>query len=402
MLRRLAAASVLSALPVLNLSCPPAGSEGGIALPLPVQPHPGVALDVAEVSEGLDRPVFLCSAPGDANRLYIVEQSGVIQVVEGGEVRETPFLDLSETVGSNQGEMGLLGMAFHPDYADNGRFYVHYTNDDNNSTFASYLRSEEPGVADPDSGTVLLTVEQPFHNHKGGMLAFGPDGYLYIGLGDGGGANDPENNAQNRGNLLGKILRIDVDRLAPYAIPEDNPFVGVEGVRPEIWAYGLRNPWRFSFDRQTGDLWIGDVGQNALEEVNFQPAASDGGENYGWRVREGDICRPGEDNCDLPGAVEPLLSYFRVGPQSVTGGYVYRGAAIPALQGTYLFADFAGASVYSLTRSGGQVRVLNETDNLDGGAFTFSSIASLGEDGQGELYVLEYGAGRVWKIVPAA
>lgn len=399
--KRLALWAIPAMLPLFLISCPPDPGDGGIALPAPQSPHPGVALNLQTIAEDLDRPLFLTGPTGVSGQLYIVEQGGQILLYSGGEVLAEPFLDLSGTVGSSSGELGLLGMALHPDYLLNGFFYVHYTNGDGNSTFARYRRSLlNTNEADPGSASVLLTVEQPQSNHKGGMLAFGPDGYLYIALGDGGGANDPDNNAQSLDTLLGKILRIDVDGDAPYAIPEDNPFVNTDGARPEIWAYGLRNPWRFSFDRQSGDLWIGDVGQNAFEEINFQDSTSGGGVNFGWRPREGFTCRTGEEDCELPGATDPLLAYFRLGSQAVTGGYMYRGGAIPALNGTYLFADFVGHAVYSLTQPGGEIKVLNETENLQGDSVDFGGIASFGEDSAGELYIVDYGNGAVYKIVP--
>ena len=400
--KRVALWAVPLLLPVVLMSCPPDPSEGAIALPTPQSPHPGVALDLQVIAEDLDRPLFLTGPAGLSGDLYIAQQSGVIRLYSGGALREEPFLDLSKTVGSSSGEQGLLGMALHPDYLLNGFFYVHYTNDDGHSTFARYRRSLlDINVADPGTATVLLTVEQPFTNHKGGMLAFGPDGYLYIALGDGGGANDINNNAQSLETLLGKLLRIDVDGDAPYEVPADNPFVDTPNARPEIWAYGLRNPWRFSFDRQSGDLWIGDVGQNAFEEINFQDSTSGGGLNYGWRQREGFECRTGEDNCDLPGATDPLMAYFRLGGQSVTGGYIYRGSAIPALNGTYFFTDYIGKSIYSLTQPGGEIEVLNETANLVSDSIDLGAVASFGEDANGELYVLDYEKGDVYKIVAA-
>ncbi len=400
--KRIALWAIPALLPLVLMSCPPKAGEGAIALPLPQTPHPGVALDLQTIAEGLDRPLFLTGPSALSDQLYIVQQSGVIRLLSGGELQEEPFLDLTETMGSSSGEMGLLGMALHPDYLLNGFFFVHYTNDDGNSTFARYRRSLlNPNVADPATATILLTVEQPFFNHKGGMLAFGPDGYLYIALGDGGGANDPNNNAQSLETLLGKILRIDVDGDAPYEVPEDNPFVGTPNARPEIWAYGLRNPWRFSFDRQSGDLWIGDVGQNAFEEINFQDSSSGGGINYGWRQREGYVCRTGEDNCELPGATDPLLAYFRLGGQSIAGGYIYRGGAIPALNGTYFFSDYSAKAIFSLTQPGGEIEVLNETENLEGDSVELGAVASFSEDASGELYVLDYEKGDVYKIVAA-
>lgn len=400
--KRLALWTIPAFMPFVLLSCPAPPDNAGIPLPAPVSPHPGVALNLQKIADGLDRPLFLTAAPGLSGQLYIAQQDGKILINSGGEVLDEPFLDLGETIGSSGGELGLLGMALHPDYLLNGFFYVHYTNDEGNSTFARYRRSLlNTSKADPASATVLLTVEQPFSNHKGGMLAFGPDGYLYIGLGDGGSANDPNNNAQSLDSLLGKILRIDVDGEAPYGIPADNPFVNTPDARPEIWAYGLRNPWRFSFDRQSGDLWIGDVGQNAFEEINFQDSTSGGGTNYGWRQREGFECRNGEENCELPGATDPLLAYFTLGGQSITGGYIYRGAAIPDLNGTYFFADYSSKGVYSLTQPGGAIKVLNETGNLESSTINLGSVASFGEDASGELYVLDYERGAVYKIVAA-
>lgn len=395
--------ALLPLLPLGLLSCPvaenaPDGSgQAGV-----VAGGKQAALALAPVAEGLSRPLFVTAAPGQPGRLYIVEQGGRILIHEGGAVRETPFLDVASLMGGVSGERGLLGLAFHPDYEHNGRFYVDYTDMDGMTTVALYCRfADDEYRADPATAAILLGIPQPFSNHNGGMLAFGPDGYLYIASGDGGSANDPQNNGQSLDTLLGKILRIDVDGASPYGIPANNPFVGVDGAREEIWAYGLRNPWRLSFDRETGDLWIGDVGQGALEEIDFQPADSAGGENYGWRVREGDACRPGEAACDLPGAVDPVYSYSRLGSQSVTGGFVYRGSAIPKLAGTYLFADYIGGTVYALTRDGnGNVTVADETDNLNDGSTTLRNVASFGEDLDGELYIVDYGAGAVYRIVP--
>ena len=393
--------ALLALLPVGLLSCPTLQPNESNSLPDAGAPMSPVPLALERIDAGLSRPLYVTAAPGQPGRLYIVEQGGRILIHENGSVLESPFFDFSSLIGSSAGERGLLGLAFHPQYETNGRFYVNYTDTSGATTVALYCRyAEDEYHADPDTAEVLLTISQPFSNHNGGMLAFGPDGYLYISSGDGGSGNDPQDNGQSLDTLLGKILRIDVDSATPYAIPADNPFVGVVEARGEIWAYGLRNPWRMGFDRATGDLWIGDVGQNALEEIDFQPAASTGGENYGWRVREGTICRPGEENCDLPGAVDPIYDYARSGSQSVTGGYVYRGRALPALQGAYFFADFAGNSVFSLTRDGdGPVTVVNETENLNDGLFTLSNIASFGEDLDGELYIVDYGAGALYRIV---
>jgi len=374
------------------MSCPYA--------PGPSEPSKGDMMRLALVAQGLSRPLFVTAPPGDDTRLLIVEQGGRIRLCKDGVLASTPFLDLSALIGTASGERGLLGMAFHPDYPNNGIFYVNYTDAQGSSVVARYCRyADDEDRGDPDTAAILLTIEQPFSNHNGGMLAFGPDGYLYIGSGDGGSGNDPQNNGQSLDTLLGKILRIDVDNGDPYAIPADNPFAGQSGARDEIWAYGLRNPWRFSFDRETGDLWIADVGQNALEEINLQPAGSAGGENYGWRNREGDRCRPNESQCEVPGAVEPIHVYANVGSQSVTGGYVYRGAAVPELMGTYFFADFVSGRVYALTRENGEVRVTDETAGLSAGGVSLSNIASFGEDNSGELYIVDYGAGAVYKVM---
>jgi glucose/arabinose dehydrogenase len=387
--------SALLLLPAVLTSCPYA--------PGPSSPDKGAMIRLEAVAQDLERPLFLTSPPGDASRLFIVEQGGRVMLWKDGAVLGTPFLDLSSLIGSSSGERGLLGMAFHPEYESNGIFFVNYTDGVGDTAVALYCAfADDPDRGDPDTARILLTIPQPFGNHNGGMIAFGPDGYLYIASGDGGSGNDPEDNGQNLETLLGKILRIDVDSGTPYGVPEDNPFAGASGTRGEIWAYGVRNPWRFSFDRATGDLWMGDVGQNALEEINFQSSDSSGGENYGWRNREGNLCRPGESDCSLPDAVEPLHVYSNVGSQSVTGGYVYRGASVPALAGNYFFADFVSGRVYALVREpGGNVSVTDETESLQTGGGSFSSVASFGEDGVGELYIVDYGAGVVYKVGPA-
>ena len=282
------------------------------------------ATTLTEISSGFERPLAVANTGEDA-RLFVVEQTGRIRIVDAGQVLSTPFLDVSAKI-STGGERGLLSVAFHPDYGNNGRFFINYTDRSGNTVIAEYRVSSNPNVADAASERVLLTFEQPYANHNGGQLAFGSDGYLYIGTGDGGAANDPLNAGQDLSTLLGKLLRIDVDNTdnadnvndgEPYAIPEDNPFVGQNGVRAEIWAYGLRNPWRFSFDRNTGDLFIADVGQNAYEEVNFQPASSMGGENYGWRVTEGAHCFDPADGCDTRVSPCPLWNTATVRAQAV-------------------------------------------------------------------------------------
>lgn len=335
----------------------------------------------------LEEPVALAVRPDDS-ALYIAEKDGKVVAIRDGAVDPAPVLDVSSQV-SLGGEQGLLGLAFSPD----GRsLYVNYTDVDGDTRVVAYGM---PGDrADLSSRREVLFVDQPYSNHNGGNLVFGPDGYLYIGLGDGGSGGDPHDNAQSLGTLLGKMLRIDPRPAdgAPYRIPADNPFVTTPGALPEIWAYGLRNPWRYSFDRATGDLWIGDVGQSAWEEVDRQPASSGGGENYGWNVREGS--HPYAAGGSLPGAVDPVFDYpHSDGGCVVTGGYIYRGAAIPDLAGTYVFADFCLGAIEGLRLDG------DEVVHEQLGA-TVQAVSSFGEDAQGELYVLSL-AGGVYRLAPA-
>lgn len=367
-------------------------------------------LTTVEITSGLSNPVFLTSPPGDTARLFVLEQAGYIRIIKNGVLQSQPFLDIHNRVSSG-GERGLLGLAFHPSYADNGYFYVYYTAvDPDGQTMVS--RFEVSG-ANPDSAIassefVVLTTHQPVSNHNGGMIAFGPlDSHLYIGLGDGGGSGDSDNLAQTPDTLLGKMLRIDVDGGAPYAVPPGNPFVGAADTLDEIWAIGVRNPWRWSFDRSTGDLWIADVGQGTWEEVDFQPASSQGGENYGWRLKEGDHCYNPSTNCDpLDVLDDPIYEYrHEVGPHgfrcSITGGYVYRGCAVPDLQGTYFFADYCSGEIWSFRFDGTNLTDFQDrTAELTGGS-TFQ-IPGFGEDANGEIYILEYGSpnGKVHKIIP--
>lgn len=355
------------------------------ALSTPQPPAEG-AYGLEEVGSGFNRPLYLTFAPGDASgRLFVVEQDGTIAILEDGKRQEPLFLDIDSRVGSPANEQGLLSMAFDPDYAANGIFYVYYTDNGGDTVVARYrVAAGNPNAANPDSEEVLLRVGQPYSNHNGGQLKFGPDGYLYISLGDGGAGGDPLNSGQDRSTLLGSILRIDVRADSPYVIPADNPFVGHEGVRPEIWAWGLRNAWRFSFDRVTGDLFSADVGQNNLEEVNFQPAASPGGENYGWNRFEGS--QPyGSGNREGMARREmtfPIAEYSRDEGCSVTGGYAYRGARLPALAGNYVFGDYCYGTVWALTpqADGTWLRtVLMQAP---------SEITSFGEDAAGEVYVI--------------
>lgn len=343
------------------------------------------------VAEGFDRPVQVVDAEDGSGRLFVVEQRGRIRIVQGEQLLDAPFLDITHLV-SCCGERGLLSVAFDPSYSSNGLLYVNYTDVNGDTVVARYRVSpDNANQVDPSSAETILFVEQPASNHNGGLLLFGPqDGYLYIGLGDGGGGNGQ--NGQDLSTLLGKILRIDVTPTSsgvPYQIPPHIPFVGHAEARPEIWATGLRNPWRFSFDRETGDLWIGDVGSGSYEEVNFQSAGSQGGENYGWNEMEGDDCR-GEAGCD--DFVAPVSGFDHDEGCVVTGGYVYRGSAIPALTSTYLFADYCGGDVWGLSPSD------DGTWTRLGPVATGLSISSFGEDSNGELYLVDL-SGTIFRIV---
>jgi len=352
-----------------------------------------LALALETVSDQLVFPVDLASPPGD-DRLFVAEKGGRIRIIESGAVLPMPFLDLSGRV-STGGEQGLLGLAFDPDYAANGRVVVNYTDLAGDTRIAAFQVTANPDIADPASESLILGVDQPFANHNGGQLAFGPDGYLYIALGDGGDGGDPLQNAQSLTTLLGKLLRIDLEAAAPYGIPPDNPFAGVAAARSEIWSYGLRNPWRFGFDRATRDLYIGDVGQSQLEEIDVGPDAEGHGRgaNYGWDVMEGDACFEPASGCDRSGLVLPVLQYDHSDGCSVTGGYVYRGIAIPALQGTYFYSDFCAGWVRSFRFANGDV-----TDEREWPALQTDGVTSFGQDDRGELYLLTPG-GTVYRIV---
>ncbi len=349
------------------------------------------ALQMQPIASGLIKPLGMTQAGDDSGRLFITLQGGQIVIFDGVQLLATPFLDISSLV-SCCGERGLLGLAFHPNFKTNGFFYVNYTNLKGNTVVARYHVSADPNVADRASAVVILRVTQPFVNHNGGQLQFGPDGFLYIGMGDGGSAGDPGNRAQNLSTLLGKLLRIDVNGQLPYTIPPDNPFVGTAGARPEIWALGLRNPWRFSFDRKTGNLFIGDVGQASFEEVDFQKATSHGGENYGWRRMEGRHCFNPPTGCRDSSLTLPILEYSHKQGCAIIGGYVYRGAAIPQLGGTYLYGDFCNGRIWGAKF----VRGVGWTKNLL--QDTAAQISAFGQDQNGELYFADILGGVVYQI----
>jgi len=339
------------------------------------------------VADGLSEPVDLTAPPGDTTRIFIVEKTGKIRILKGGQVLSRAFLDISSLV-SRGSEQGLLGLAFHPQYASNGKFYVDYTDVSGDTRVVEYLVSSDPESASAVSREILF-VDQPFSNHNGGQVAFGPDGYLYIGYGDGGDGGDPQGNGQNLNALLGKILRIDVNSGSPYSIPAGNPFQGQTGKRGEIWSYGLRNPWRFSFDRANGDMYIADVGQERWEELDYEPAGL-GGRNYGWNRMEGKHCYPPGTSCNQTGLVLPVAEYDHPTGCSVTGGYVYRGKLHPELAGTYFYGDYCTGLLRSFRIMNGMA--IDEKDwtralrTEAGGAM--QGLSSFGLDAAGELYLV--------------
>jgi glucose/arabinose dehydrogenase len=376
-----------------------------------VPSFPGVPATTALVAEGLVHPVTISAAPSDAHRIFVLEQEGRIRIIADGALLPDPFLAIEGRVSCCT-ERGLLGLAFPPDFATSGRFFVDYTNLRGDTVIARYRVSADADRADPDTEQILLTIAQPFANHNGGQLAFGPDGYLYVGMGDGGSAGDPMNNAQSDDALLGKLLRIDTN--VPdagvdgrfYAVPPDNPHAERGAPLGLVWAKGLRNPWRFSFDTATGDLYIADVGQDRREEIDVQPAASRGGENYGWRVFEGSQCydpRPLQA-CPSPptGYTMPVFDYGHAIGCSITGGFVYRGCALPDLRGQYFFSDYCTAFLHTVQVTNGTAHDLQDrtTQLAPGGGRQINQVVSFGEDAAGELYIADYD-GEIYKIVPA-
>ncbi len=367
--------------------------------PSPIAQRPPFTLSVEPLQSGFQRPVYLTHAGDGSGRLFVVEQAGRIYVITDARSPAALYLDITTLVDSSANERGLLSVAFHPDFKSNGLFFINYTRKPDGATvIARYRVSSDPNVADPGSAIVILTIPQPEANHNGGLVQFGPDGYLYIGMGDGGGQGDRHGtmgNGQNLGSLLGKLLRIDVNG-NPYSIPASNPFQARAGARPEIWAYGLRNPWRWSFDRRTGDLYIADVGQDTYEEIDFQPAADPGGENYGWRLMEGKHCFNPSSGCEQPGLTLPVAEYDHSRGCSVTGGYVYRGARYPWLDGLYFFADYCSGIVWTLNRNPPGAWEMVERTRLS------FQPSSFGQDPAGELYLVGHDDGTIYRLVSTA
>jgi len=355
-------------------------------------PARAAGIQLQLLTSGLSQPLGIVSAHDGTGRLFIVERGGTVRIWTGTALLPTPFLDVSALLTTTGGEQGLLGLAFHPSYETNGKFFIQYTGTGGDVVIARYTVSGDPNVANP-TGTPILTQSHPsFTNHNGGQLQFGPDGYLYIGFGDGGGGGDPDGNGQNVNTLLGKLLRIDVDAGPTYAAPPDNPLVGQPGL-DEILAYGLRNPWRFSFDRTTGDLFIADVGQEMYEEIDVQPAGTTALRNYGWKVMEGAHCYAPSTGCDVSGKVLPVLEYDHGLGCAVVGGYRYHGGDVTLL-GRYIYGDFCSGRIWVASESGG-----NWTSSL--ALDTSLLISSFGEDERGELYLASYGDGALYRVTQA-
>jgi glucose/arabinose dehydrogenase len=342
-------------------------------------------------ASGLDQPV--CITHANDSRLFVVGQAGYIFIIDSnGKVQHMPFLDIHKRVVC-AGERGLLGLAFHPRFKENGYFYVNYVGENDSTHISRFsIDKSNPEMADPTSELNLLSIKQPFENHNGGNLCFGPDGFLYIGMGDGGSAGDPGNRAQNKKEFLGKMMRIDVNNGNPYAIPSTNPYVHDSSALGEIWSLGLRNPWRFSFDRLTGDLWIADVGQNEIEEIDFQPSSSKGGENYGWRRFEGNKAFNPENQPKDSSLTYPVYSYPH-GPEcSITGGFVFRGSADSPYYGYYFFADYCSDKIWTLHNESGIWK------KEDFGTFDGNHFSTFGEDMKGNLYIAGLSSGTIYRV----
>ncbi|GMQ78087.1 MAG: PQQ-dependent sugar dehydrogenase [Anaerolineae bacterium] len=382
---------VASAIPTLTALMPdttPRPTDTRTPTPSLVQ-----SISLVPVIGGFIKPTDLVHANDE--RLFVVEQGGKIWIVEDNQRIEESFLDITDRVGSSQLEQGLLSLAFHPNYPEINSIFVNYTNLQGATVISRFLVDPtRPNKALAESEEILLTIDQPFGNHNGGQLKFGPDQMLYIGLGDGGGADDPFNNGQNPSTLLGTLLRIDVNMTDGYAIPPDNPYLEDASIPDEIWATGLRNPWRFSFDRETGGLYLSDVGQSSWEEINYQEADSGGGANYGWNITEGNHCFASE-SCDMSGFITPVAEYSHAeGGCSVTGGYVYRGKLYPEMSGNYFFGDYCSGFIWSLIQETGGEWKKNLV--LQGGF----NLSSFGEDVNGELYVLDHSSGTIYRLQP--
>lgn len=352
------------------------------------------------IAQGLSSPLFLTAAPGDTAREFVVEQTGTIRIIRHDTLLATPFLDVTSRIGYDGSERGLLSVAFDPAYATNGHFFIDYTDTLGNIEILRFTVSADPNVADPASADTVLEIDHhTYSNHNGGLLLFGPDGFLYVGTGDGGSGGDPLHNGQDSTRRLGKILRLDVNTL-PYQIPASNPFAARPPAAPEIWAYGVRNPWRFSFDRQTHDFYIGDVGQNDFEEIDRAPSGDPGGHNYGWNVMEGTHCFPPGASCVTTGLTLPILEYAH-GPSNsvgcaVIGGFVYRGTLAPGLAGRYLYADLCSGFIRSFVWSGSVTEATDLTAELG----AHPGVTSFGEDARGELYLV-VGDGTVYRFEAA-
>jgi glucose/arabinose dehydrogenase len=379
------AIAALALLACMDSQARPAANSSRAAVP--------GSLRLEQVGETFRSPVYVTSPAGD-ERLFVVEQAGRIRVVKNGRTLPAPFLDVSDRVRSG-GEQGLLSMAFHPEYRSNGWFFVNFTDRAGDTRVERFKVSANPDVADAASSLLVIEVDQPYSNHNGGLVMFGPDGMLYIGTGDGGSGGDPHRNGQNRNALLGKLLRINVSRTEPYSIPQGNPYANGSGGKPEVWAIGLRNPWRFAFDRSTGLLYIADVGQNEVEEIDVEPA-SRAGLNYGWNVMEGDQCY-GSGSCNRGGLILPKVSYKHIGSAcSVTGGFVYRGTQVPSIVGHYFYSDYCAGWIRSFRMQNGSA-----TDQREWKTENLGHVVSFGEDSKGELYVLSEG-GKVFRIAGAS
>lgn len=393
----------LSTMAAFVIAC--GGGSGGMVPPPPPPappppPPPAGAPALSLVASGLSTPLLVTAPPGDS-RLFIVEKNGRVRIVAGGTLLPTPFLDLRARVSSGS-EQGLLGLAFHPDFATNRLLFVDYTDLQGTTRVVAFRAfATNPNLVDLATEREGLAVPQPFSNHNGGHLLFGPDGMLYVGMGDGGSGGDPQGNGQNTGTLLGSLLRFQVNTNdGSLSVPADNPFVGQAGARPELWAIGLRNPWRFAFDPANGDLYIGDVGQNAREEVDVATSASGRGRglNFGWNIMEGAACFSPSTNCAMTGLTLPVLDYTHSDGCSITGGVVYRGSAVPALTGHYLYADFCAGWVRSFRFIGGAVQSPTSWPTL---APSGGGVTSFGVDAAGEVYLTTSG-GSVFRIVPGS